>query len=137
MTNGGARRKLRSTARSAAQIIRARELRRTPTGAEQTAWRLLRTFRPAGFTFRRQHPVGRCVVDFCCPQKHLVLELDGNVYAQPSQARRDARRDRYLERLGYTVFRLPNGIVLSAPEEFMKRVLNRVSMLPNAFGEDR
>jgi very-short-patch-repair endonuclease len=135
MTNGGLRRRSRSTGRSVAQITRARELRQTSTEAEQTAWRLLRTLRAAGFTFRRQHPVGKCVVDFCCPQKHLVLELDGSVHAQPSQARRDARRDRYLERLGYTVFRLPNGIVVSAPEEFVKRVLNRVSALPNVFAE--
>jgi very-short-patch-repair endonuclease len=79
--------------------------------------------------------VGKCVVDFCCPQKRLIVELDGSVHAQPSQAVRDARRDKYLRRLGYTVFRLPNGIVLSAPEEFTKRVLNRVSMLPNVFAD--
>jgi len=76
------------------------------------------------------------VVDFCCPQKRLILELDGSVHAQPSQAVRDTKRDKYLERLGYTVFRLPNGI-LSAPEEFVKRVLKRVSMLPNFFTDDR
>jgi len=137
MTNSSARRTSRSTARSTAVIMRAHELRRTATEAEQTAWRLLRTLRPSGFTFRRQHPVGRCVVDFCCPQKRLVLELDGSVHAQPSQTARDARRDKYLKRLGYTVIRLPNGIVLSAPEEFMKRVLNRVSVLPGVFTDDR
>ena len=58
--------------------------------------------------------------------------VPGRVRGSPhvSEAR-DARRDRYLE------FRLPNGIVLSAPEEFMKRVLNRVSRLPNVFTDDR
>ena len=61
--------------------------------------------------------MGKCVVDFCCPQRRLILELEGSVHAQPSQAARDATRDKYLERLGYTVFRLPNSIVLSVPEE--------------------
>jgi very-short-patch-repair endonuclease len=117
----------RSAGRNSAQIARARALRKTSTAAEQAAWRLLRGLRSEGFTFRRQHPVGKCVVDFGCPQKRLVLELDGSVHAQPSQARRDARRDRYLGRLGYTVLCLPNGVVLSAPEEFLKRVLNRVT----------
>src|SRR5208337_5447777 len=92
MRNSAAQRTSRSIARSLAQITRARELRRTATEAEQVAWQLLRKLRPAGFSFRRQHPVGRCVVDFCCPLKRLILELDGSVHGQPSQARRDVTR---------------------------------------------
>jgi len=79
MTNSSARRTSRSTARGTAVIMRAQELRRAATEAEQTAWRL---------------------VDFCCPQKCLVPELDGSVHAQPNQAVRDVRRDQYLTRLG-------------------------------------
>ncbi len=51
-----------------------------------------------------------------------MVELEGSVHAQPSQAVRDARRDNYLKRLGYAVLRLPDGIVLEAPDEFMRRV---------------
>ena len=118
----GPKRTRRSFARTQQQIERARELRQTATEAEQIAWRLLRSFRRDGFVFRRQQPVERYVVDFCCPEERLIIELDGSVHAQPSQVARDAKRDDWLRRLGYTVARFPNGIVLSAPEEFVKRI---------------
>jgi very-short-patch-repair endonuclease len=93
----------------------------------------LRTLRFRGFKFRRQYPVGRYIVDFCCPQRRLVVELDGSVHAQPSQTKRDARRDTELKRMGYTVTRLPNGIVVEAPELFVEKVLDVAWSLPNAF----
>jgi very-short-patch-repair endonuclease len=123
----------RSLARSLTQIMLARELRQKATEAEKVAWQLLRILRLKGFRFRRQHPVGKCVADFCCQEKRLIVELDGRVHAQPSQMRRDARRDQYLERLGYTVLRLPNGIVLDAPDEFTRRVLGCVLLPPRVF----
>ena len=134
MTNETRRRNRasRSLARSAARITIARELRRKATEAETVAWRLLCELRPKGFRFRRQHPIGKCVVDFCCVQKRLIVEVDGSVHAQPSQAARDARRDHYLERFGYTILRFPNGIVLDAPDEFVRRILNLVWSLPES-----
>ena|SRR5271167_4718491 len=123
----------RSLARSPTQIMLARELRQKATEAEKVAWQLLRKLCLKGFRFRRQRPVGKCVADFCCQEKRLIVELDGSVHAQPSHMRRDVRRDQYLERLGYTVLRLPNGIVLDAPDEFMRRVLDCVWLLPSAF----
>jgi very-short-patch-repair endonuclease len=127
-------RKTRSLARTGAQIEKARELRHEPTETERAAWQLLRSMKSKGFKFRRQHPLGPYVVDFYCAQRRLVVELDGSVHGQPSQARRDARRDRHLKDMGYTVLRLPNGIVLKAPEEFVQRVLDAVWSLPEAFG---
>ena len=126
-------RQRRSLARSEAQITSARELRRDETESEKIAWRLLRTFRFKGFKFRRQYAMGRYIVDFCCPQRRLIVELDGSVHAQPSQTRRDASRDAELKRMGYTVIRFPNGMVLEAPELFEEKVLDVVWSLPNTF----
>ena len=126
-------RQRRSLARSQAQIARSRDLRRNETESEEVAWRLLRTLRLKGFKFRRQHPVGRYIVDFFCPQRRLIVELDGSVHAQPSQARHDASRDARLKRMGYTVTRFPNGMVVEAPELFVGRVLDVAWSLPNAF----
>ena len=125
-------RQRRSLARSEAQVARARELRRNETESEEAAWRLLRTLRFNGFKFRRQHAVGRYIVDFCCPQRRLIVELDGSVHAQPSQTKRDTSRDAELKRMGYTVTRFPNGIVLEAPELFVEKVLDVAWSLPNA-----
>ena len=124
----------RSFARSDPQIAKARELRRNETESEETAWRLLRTFRFPGFKFRRQHADDQYIVDFCCPRRRLIVELDGSVHAQPIQARRDAHRDAHLKRMGYTVLRFSNGIVLDAPEQFVRKVWEAVWSLPEAFG---
>jgi very-short-patch-repair endonuclease len=115
------------------ETTRARDLRRTATETERIAWRLLRGLRLRGFKFRRQHPVGSWIADFCCPEKGLVVELDGSVHAQPSQARKDASRDRALARMGYTILRLPNGIVLQDSDAFVSKVMERAQTLPNFF----
>ncbi len=117
----------RSVARSTLQIERSRELRQTATEAENIAWRLLRGLRGDGFLFRRQQAIGKSIVDFCCLKQRLIIELDGSVHAQPSQLARDERRDQRLRALGYRVARLSNGMVLNAPEEFIKRVQQLVS----------
>ena len=101
----------------------------TPTETEQAAWHLLRGLRSRGFKFRRQHPVGPYIADFCCTELRLIVELDGSVHGQPSQARSDARRDAHLKSMGYTVLRLPNGIVLQAPDLFVQEVVRFVLLL--------
>src|ERR1017187_9806783 len=122
-------RRTRSLARTAGQIDRARELRKTPTETERAAWHLLRGLRSRGFKFRRQHPVGSYIADFCCTELRLIVELDGSVHGQPSQARSDA----HLKSMGYTVLRLPNGIVLQTPDLFVQKVLSFV-LLREAVG---
>ncbi len=130
------RRKRRSLARGAEPIARARTLRQDKTESEIIAWYLLRTLRFKGVRFRRQHPVGQYIVDFCCPRRRLVVELDGSVHGQPSQAKRDTRRDALLKDLGYVVTRFPNGMVLKAPELFVENVLKIVRSLPDAFADE-
>ena len=130
------RRKRRSLARGAVQIAKARELRQQETASEQAAWRLLRTLRFKGLKFRRQHAVGLYIADFCCPQRRLIVELDGSVHGQPSQSRLDTRRDGRLKAMGYTVARFPNGMVLKAPELFVEKVLNMAWSLPGAFADE-
>jgi very-short-patch-repair endonuclease len=115
-------------------IAGARELRQTATEAERIAWHLLRELRLRGLKFRRQHPVGPWFADFCCPQRGLVVELDGSAHARPSQMRRDAERDFAFEQSGYTVLRISNGMVLQDPEAFVRRVVEWAEALPNFSG---
>ena len=77
--------------------------------------------------------MGPFIVDFCCPQRPLIVELDGSVHAQPSQTKRDTNRDAELKRRGYVVTRFPNGMALEAPELFVEKVLGVAWSLPNAF----
>jgi very-short-patch-repair endonuclease len=79
------------------------------TDAETALWRLLRDRRLAGHKFRRQHPIGRYVADFCCFDQMLVVELDGG---QHMENQRDAERDFTLRSEGYRVLRFWNDQIL-------------------------
>ena len=100
---------------------RVRELRHQQTEAEKQAWHLLRD-RRLGLKFRRQYPIENCVVDFYCCEHRLAIELDGGVHSQPSQMKKDAAKDAFLQSLGIRVLRLPNGLVEEDPEGFVRKV---------------
>ncbi|HEX6036471.1 endonuclease domain-containing protein [Longimicrobium sp.] len=85
---------------------RARELRQEATPAEHVLWDALRAGRLDGLKFRRQHPVGRFVLDFYCAAHRLCVELDGGVHEQ--QRDRDAARDQELLALGVRTLRFGN-----------------------------
>ncbi|TIT54350.1 MAG: DUF559 domain-containing protein [Mesorhizobium sp.] len=36
-----------------------------------------------GLGFRRQFPIAGYIVDFACPEKKLVVEVDGSQHADP------------------------------------------------------
>ncbi len=84
----------------------ARELRKTPTPAEATAWNLLRGRRCMGLKFRRQQVIAGFIVDFYCAELRLALELDGPVHDEQQQ--HDAARDRLLSEHGVRVVRVKN-----------------------------
>jgi very-short-patch-repair endonuclease len=110
-------------------ISRTRELRHSDTLAEKLAWKLLRNRHVLHYKFRRQVLLGNAIVDFCCLSLKLVVELDGAGHAHESQATRDRQRDRELEKRGYRVLRFPNGIVLKAPTEFVKKIQECIAQL--------
>ena len=61
----------------AKQTARRKELRKVMTSAEARLWTILRNRQLQGRRFRRQHGIGKYIVDFCCPSESLVIELDG------------------------------------------------------------
>jgi very-short-patch-repair endonuclease len=84
----------------------AKALRRTLTPPEIALWALLRTRAKGAPTFRRQHPIGPYIADFYCAAARLVVEIDGWDHAAPERVTGDARRDRYMDELGYRVIRI-------------------------------
>jgi len=81
--------------------------------AESAMWKLLRDRKLEGVKFRRQTPIGRYVVDFCCPALRLIVELDGGVHVLRTES--DAERDAWLKAQGFTVLRFENEAVLKNP----------------------
>ena len=76
------------------QVDRARAMRRDPTWAELRLWEALRRGQ-LGVRFRRQHPVGRFIVDFIALRPRLVVEADGASHDSETLGER-ADRDGYL-----------------------------------------
>ena len=107
---------------------RARRLRRAATDAERGLWLLLRDRRLCGLKFRRQHQIGRYVVDFCCVGRRLIIEVDGSQHAYNVAA--DATRTAYLNRHGYRVVRFWNSEVLSESEAVLAAIAEAAGIAP-------
>jgi very-short-patch-repair endonuclease len=88
---------------------RAREMRTNPTPAEDRLWQRLRRQQINGLRFRRQQVFEGFIVDFYCPEAHLVIEVDGDVHEL--QADYDEARTAVLEGLGLRVLRFRNDEV--------------------------
>ena len=106
---------------------RVRELRVNPTEAERTAWYLLRDRRLEA-KFHRQCRIENWVVDFYCFEHRLAIELDGGVHSQPRQMQKDAAKGHYLRTPGVTLLRIPNGLVLGDPEEFVRKIQQAIKV---------
>ena len=89
---------------------KALRMRRNPTSAEDRLWQELRGGRLDGLRFRRQHVLGRFIVDFYAVNAGIVIEVDGPIHA--GQEDSDAERDVYLRSLGLTALRFSNDEVL-------------------------
>ena len=76
----------------------ARRLRRNMTPAEQKLWGALRNRQLDGLKFRPQHPMGAFILDFWCPARKLVVEVDGGVHKNPQFAIRDSQTKTWTRR---------------------------------------
>ena len=74
-----------------------------------------------GFLFVGSFQSEKCIADFVAPSAGLIVEVDD----QSHELRRvaDARRDRNLARLGYSVLRLPAELVRSNVAEAVARIV--------------
>ena len=99
----------------------AREHRRAGNEVEVLLWSRLRARRLGGFKFRRQFPIGSYIVDFCCLEKKLMIELDGSQHQD--QRNQDENRSAYLMRSGYQVIRFWNNEVLQQTFRTCQRIL--------------
>ena len=99
---------------------RAKEMRASMTPAESRLWESLRGRQLDGLRFRAQHPVGQFILDFYCPARKLVVEVDGS--SHDTNAERDEERTAHLADCGYCVVRVRNDEV----EHDIDGVLDRI-----------
>ena len=92
----------------------ARVQRKAPSLPEGLLWRHLRA-KAGGIKFRRQHPVGRYVLDFYCAAAKCGFEIDGVAHDLGERPERDEARDARLSEQGIQVVRIPAREVLDDP----------------------
>jgi very-short-patch-repair endonuclease len=118
--------------------ITAKLLRKNFTDTERLLWKYLRAKQMEGCKFRRQEPMGSYIVDFVCPEKRLIIEVDGGQHSVEQE--RDSERDSWLEGHGYKVLRFWNNEVLTNTEgilEVIRYYLNHPPLYPLPSGEGK
>jgi very-short-patch-repair endonuclease len=84
----------------------------------------LRARQLCGAKFRRQHPIGGFIADFCCVEGGLIIELDGGHHATTIKA--DVRRTAALKRHGYRVLRFWDDDVLQNIDAVLEQIARAV-----------
>ncbi|MEQ5789024.1 endonuclease domain-containing protein [Erythrobacter sp. NFXS35] len=100
----------------------ARVLRKAPTLPEGLLWRELRAKR-SGLKFRRQHPVGRHVIDLYCAAAKCGIEIDGIAHDMGVRPEADRERDAFLTAQGNTITRIPAREVLVKPAVVAEQIV--------------
>jgi very-short-patch-repair endonuclease len=90
----------------------AKAMRREMTEAELKLWNEIRAHRLMNLGFRRQVHIAGYIVDFACPAKKLIVEVDGSQHGEDDNAAKDSARTTRLEQDGWTVLRFWNDDVI-------------------------
>ena len=89
-------------------IQNAKDLRSLMTPAEKMLWKRLRGKKMNGYKFYRQVPIDRFVVDFYCPEKKLIVELDGEIHDREDVKEHDKNREEVFLGKGLRTIRFRN-----------------------------
>jgi len=114
-------------------LARARNLRNASTPFEVILWNHLKRAQIGGHKFRRQHVIDHAIVDFFCPAKGLIIEVDGDTHDPV----RDALRDRRHAALGFATLRFTNAEVGKNLEGVLAALIERLDALPDRFADER
>jgi very-short-patch-repair endonuclease len=98
------------------------ELRAHLTPAEASFWNLVKNSRLDGRKFRRQHSVGKYILDFYCPSERLGIELDGEVHFNEVAAEYDYERKLFVQQFGIKVIRFENRLVFEERGFVVQRI---------------
>ncbi|OGE77979.1 MAG: hypothetical protein A2751_01915 [Candidatus Doudnabacteria bacterium RIFCSPHIGHO2_01_FULL_46_14] len=96
------------------------------TPAEKLFWSKIANRQFSNLKFRKQHGIGNYIVDFYCPEKKLIIEIDGDSHAD---SKTDPARSKYLENLGYEIARYNNRDVLYNIDGVFEDLLTKLSSL--------
>jgi len=96
---------------------------------ERRLWYALRAA-ALPWKLRRQHPIGRRIVDFACPSCKLVIELDGGQH--DAEARADVQRTAEIAGHGYRVIRFWNNEVIDNLDGVVETIRRELAASPTS-----
>ncbi len=97
-------------------------MRQHMTPEEFKFWRAISNQDRTYGRWRRQVPFGNYIVDFCCHEHRLIVEIDGAHHDVDV----DAARDQFLTSEGYQVLRYSNREVNQSLNAVIDDVLSRI-----------
>ncbi|MBI1910060.1 MAG: endonuclease domain-containing protein [Deltaproteobacteria bacterium] len=113
-------------------VDKARWLRQIGTLSESKLWHALR-YQKLGVKFRRQEPIDHYIVDFCCFERRLVIEIDGGIHENPDQKKYDGQRESHLRDEGFRILRFRSEEVEKRLDEVIEKIKREIlSPLPLA-----
>ncbi|MBL8029983.1 MAG: endonuclease domain-containing protein [Candidatus Doudnabacteria bacterium] len=90
-------------------LVNRRKLRKDEPLTEKVLWSKLRNRGLLGFKFRRQYGIKNYIVDFCCSEVQLIIEIDGDShYVDEQTVSKDRARQKDIEALGFIFLRFTN-----------------------------
>lgn len=89
-------------------------------------WQILRSRQLDGYKFRRQRVIGPYIVDFCCLNPKLIIELDGSQHTD--NADYDETRTKFLQSEGFEVLRFWDNEALQNRDGVTEAILRALTL---------
>jgi len=102
----------------------SRRLRNNSTLGEILLWQKLRAGNIRNYTFNRQKPLNRYIVDFYCKPLNLVIEVDGLYHEWDKQKIKDKERQQILEEMGLNFLRFTDQQVRKDMDVVLRTIKN-------------
>jgi very-short-patch-repair endonuclease len=98
------------------------------TEAEVILWNRIRRKQINNLQFNRQKPLGNYIVDFHCPMKNLVIEIDGGQHYENGEIiKEDQEREKFLkEVLKLKVIRFTNLDITQNLSSVMDKIIEEL-----------
>jgi very-short-patch-repair endonuclease len=111
-------------------LEKAKLLRKSETNAEKLLWERLKSKKFYGYKYRRQHPISQFMVDFCCHELKLVIEVDGEIHNKPEKKEYDENRTAELEKYELKILRFTNNEIENDIEQVLHSIANVLQSPP-------
>ena len=108
-------------------LLKAKDLRKNQTDAEQKLWQYLRANRFYGLKFKRQQPIGKYIADFVCFEHKIIIELDGSQHFDNTDY--DNERTKFINNAGYKLIRIWNNDIFENIEGVLEYIKNSLPPL--------